>query len=77
MFDQLLKYGSYHSLADLLMELMQLSVVYQQPSDIGGASSVYDMGDGAQREGSSLVDDNEDDIDGQGDPQGGPKMTGE
>lgn len=29
-FDQLLKYVRYHSLADLLMELMQLSVVYQQ-----------------------------------------------
>jgi hypothetical protein len=27
-FDQLLKYIRYHSLADLLMELMQLSVVY-------------------------------------------------
>lgn len=76
-FDQLMKYVSYHSLADLLMELMQLSVVYQQPSDVGGASSVYDLGDGAQREGSSLVDDNEDDTDEKRDPQEGPKMTGE
>lgn len=76
-FDQLLKYVRYHSLADLLMELMQLSVVYQQPSDVGAASSVYDTGDGAQREGSSLVDDNDDDTDEKKDPQDGPKMTGE
>lgn len=41
-FDQLLKYVSYHSLADLLMELMQLSVVYQQSPVVGGASQVYD-----------------------------------
>ena len=42
-FDQLLKYIRYHSLADLLMELMQLSVVYQHAaSAVGSASQVFD-----------------------------------
>lgn len=41
-FDQLLKYVRYHSLADLLMELMQLSVVYQQSPVVGGAAQVYE-----------------------------------
>lgn len=42
-FDQLLKYIRYHSLADLLMELMQLSVVYQHAaSAVGAASQVFE-----------------------------------
>ena len=70
-FDQLLKYISYHSLADLLMELMQLSVVYQQTPVVGGASTVYDDGD-TQPTGSSLADDDDEENGRQ--PR---KMTGE
>ena len=70
-FDQLLKYISYHSLADLLMELMQLSVVYQQTPVVGGASTVYDDGD-TQPTGSSLADDDDEENGSQ--PR---KMTGE
>ena len=71
-FDQLLKYISYHSLADLLMELMQLSVVYQQTPVVGAASTVYDSETGTQATGSSLVDDDDDENGRQ--PS---KMTGE
>jgi len=30
-FDRLVKYVQYHSLSDLLMELMQVNVLYQPP----------------------------------------------
>ena len=76
-FDQLLKYIRYHSLADLLMELMQLSVVYQQSADVGGASSVYDTDGGTEKEGSSLVDDDDDKNDENKLMKNVPKMTGE
>lgn len=69
-FDRLLKYVNYHSLADLLMELMQLNVVYQ-PSP---APSYLDQID---RAGSSLADDDDDskkDGDEEGKPAG-PRMS--
>lgn len=70
-FDQLLKYIRYHSLADLLMELMQLSVVYQQSPVVGSASQVYE----AETE-SSAVDD-EENKDENKLLKNMPKMTGE
>ena len=75
-FDQLLKYIRYHSLADLLMELMQLSVVYQQSPVVGASSSVYEA-DGADKEGSSLVDDGDENNDDNKLLKNMPKMTGE
>lgn len=73
-FDQLLKYLRYHSLADLLMELMHLSVVYQQSPSVGATSEVY--GPDADKEGSSLAD-GDDDNDDNKLLKNMPKMTGE
>ena len=71
-FDQLLKYIRYHSLADLLMELMQLSVVYQQSPVVGGAGQVYEADGADQGEGGKGEDGDEDSL-----LKNMPKMTGE
>jgi hypothetical protein len=42
-FDQLVKYIKYHSMADLLIELMQLTVAFQPPA----SSILQDSDDGA------------------------------
>jgi len=62
-FDQLLKYIKYHSLSELLMELMQLSVTYEQ-SLVGTGSAIYgDVGRDGDDEGKQ--------------ENAGPRMTGE
>ena len=54
-----------------------MSVVYQQAGDVGGASSVYDTDGGAEREGSSLIDDDDDKVDENKLAKNGTNMTGE
>ena len=54
-FDRLLKYIKYHSLSDLLVELMQVNLMFQlqKPAVAEGEKSVK------APEGSSLADDEE------------------